>query len=67
MTQAEIMELLNLKRQTLEQRRLNNPTDNGPVVKILENEIKDLELSLVKASSANKKSETKVFLDECAG
>jgi hypothetical protein len=67
MTQAEIMELINIKRQTLEQRRLNNPNDNGPIAKILENEIKELEMSLIKASAPAKRSETKVFLDECAG
>ena len=67
MTQAEIMELINIKRQALETRLLNNPNDNGPIVKILQGEIKDLETSLIKASSAPAKRETKVFLDECAG
>ncbi len=67
MTQAEIMELINIKRQALEQRLLSNPNDNGPIVKILQGEIKDLEMSLIKASAPAKKSERKVFLDECAG
>jgi len=67
MTQAEIMELINIKRQALEQRLLSNPNDNGPIVKILQGEIKDLEMSLIKASTPAKRSEKKVFLDECAG
>ncbi|MBI4296294.1 MAG: hypothetical protein HY667_04160 [Chloroflexi bacterium] len=67
MTQAEIMELINIKRNMLEQHRAANPADTSAVVKILENEIKELETSLAKASPAPKRSEKKVFLDECAG
>jgi hypothetical protein len=67
MTQAEIMELINIKRQSLEQRLLTNPNDQGPIVKILQNEIKELETSLIKVSTPAKRSEKKVFLDECAG
>jgi hypothetical protein len=67
MTQAEIMELINIKRQALEQRLLSNPNDTGPIVKILQSEIKELETSLIKSTSAPGKRETKVFLDECAG
>lgn len=65
MTEAEIMELINVKRNTLEQHRSQNPNDKGIVVTTLEKEIKELESSLAKAAAP--KRERKVFLDECAG
>jgi hypothetical protein len=67
MTEAEIMELINFKRNSLEQYRSANNADNSAVVKILENEIKELESSLAKVSAAPKRSGKKIFLDECAG
>jgi hypothetical protein len=68
MTQAEIMELINIKRHSLEDLRLSNPVISPTTVKVLEDEIKTLELSLARASAAPKRSgEKKVFLDECAG
>jgi hypothetical protein len=67
MTEAEILELINIKRNSLEQYRSSGSADNSAVVKILENEIKELESSLAKAAAAPKRTGKKVFLDECAG
>jgi hypothetical protein len=68
MTEAEIMELINIKRHTLEEYRTAKPAVSNAALKVLEDEIKTLEISLAKASSAPKRpGEKKVFLDECAG
>ena len=66
MTEAEIMELINLKRRTLEDYRTANP--NSSALKVLEDEIKELESSLAKASAPQRRTgERKIFLDECSG
>ena len=65
MTEAEMIELINIKRQTLEAQRSANP--DSPVLKLLESEIKTLETDLAKASAAKKPARKKMFLDECAG
>ncbi len=68
MTEAETLELINIKRHTLEEYRAANPPVSATTLKVLEDEIKTLETSLAKASaSPKKKGERKVFLDECAG
>ncbi len=68
MTQAEIMELLTIKRNSLEEYRAKSPPVSATTLKVLEDEIKALEISLAKASAAPKRTgEKKVFLDECAG
>jgi hypothetical protein len=63
MTEAEIMELINVKRNTLEAHKAQNP-DGSAVADILEKEIKELEASLAKSATPKRR---KVFLDECAG
>ncbi len=65
MTEAEMIELINIKRQTLESTRSANP--NSPVLTVLETELKNLETDLAKASAAKKTTKKKIFLDECAG
>ncbi len=62
MTEAETMELINVKRQSLEELRAANADSSA--VAVLEKEIQELESSLVKAAP---KKQRKVFLDECAG
>jgi hypothetical protein len=62
MTEAETMELINVKRHSLEELRSANPTSSAAAV--LEKEIQELESSLAKAAP---KRQRKVFLDECAG
>ncbi len=62
MTEAETMELINVKRQSLESLRASNADSSA--VAVLEKEIQELESSLAKAAP---KRQRKVFLDECAG
>ncbi len=66
MTEAEIMELINIKRRSLEEYR-SLKSANPATTKVLEDEIKSLEVSLAKAAAPKKTGEKKVFLDECAG
>ncbi len=65
MTEAEMIELINIKRQTLEQQRAANP--NSAVLSVLEGEIKQLEANLAKAAAPKRSGQKKIFLDECAG
>jgi|WetSurMetagenome_2_1015567.scaffolds.fasta_scaffold968475_2 hypothetical protein len=65
MTEAETIELINIKRQTLEQQRAANP--NSAILPVLEGEIKQLETSLAKATAPKRTGQKKIFLDECAG
>jgi hypothetical protein len=65
MTEAEMLELINIKRQTLEQQRTSNP--NSAVLAVLEGEIKQLETNLAKAAAPKRTGQKKIFLDECAG
>ena len=65
MTEAETLELINLKRHTLEEYR--GKSVSATTLKVLEDEIKALELSLAKASTPKPTGTKKVFLDECAG
>ena len=66
MTEAEIMEKINQKRTALEQAR-SSKSPNATQVKTLEDEIKELELSLTTAQAEPKKRRRTAFLDECAG
>jgi hypothetical protein len=65
MTEAEMVELINIKRQTLEQTKAANP--NSAILGVLEGEIKQLETNLAKASAPKRTGQKKIFLDECAG
>lgn len=65
MTEAEMIELINIKRQTLEAQRSVNP--NSAVLAVLEKEIKELEINLAKAAAPKTTGKKKIFLDECAG
>lgn len=65
MTEAEMIELINIKRQTLEQQRAANP--NSALLGVLEGEIKQLEANLAKATAPKRTGQKKIFLDECAG
>jgi hypothetical protein len=65
MTQAEIMELINLKRSTLEEYK--GKAVSATTLKVLEDEVKTLEISLAKASAPKPTGQKKIFLDECAG
>lgn len=66
MTEAEIMELINIKRRSLEEYKASKSA-TATTTKVLEDEIKSLEVSLAKAAAPKKTGEKKVFLDECAG
>ena len=63
MTEAEIIELINKKRNELEENRSGNAGDD--ILKALEAEIENLEADLSRAET--KPAERQVFLDECAG
>jgi hypothetical protein len=63
MTEAETIVLLNKKQQELAEKRLANASSD--TLKVLEEEIKDLALTL--ASRKEKPEEERVFIDECAG
>ena len=66
MTEAEIMELINLKRHSLEEYR-SGKSVSASTLKVLEDEVKTLELSLARAAAPKPSGQKKVFLDECAG
>ncbi len=66
MTEAEIMELINIKRRSLEEYKAGKSA-SPTTVKVLEDELRSLEVSLAKAAAPKKTGEKKVFLDECAG
>ena len=63
MTEAEIIEAINKKRNELEASRSGNA--GAATLQALEEEIKTLELSL--SSAESKPRDQQVFLDECAG
>lgn len=62
MSEAEVMELIKEKREDLE-RRKSESTASGSLLKVLEDEIKELESSLEKPEQRVEQT----FLDECAG
>ncbi len=66
MTEAEIMELINIKRRSLEEYKAVKSA-SPTTVKVLEDELRSLEISLAKAAAPKKTGDKKVFLDECAG
>ena len=63
MTEAELIEMINKKRNELEENRSGNA--RSELLKTLEGEIKELESGL--SRSDTKQVEEQVFLDECAG
>jgi len=65
MSDTEIQELIKEKREDLEKRRAENST-SSTLLKVLENEIQELENSLNKSDSGSDQVE-QAFLDECAG
>jgi len=65
MADAEIKELIKEKREDLEKRRAESST-SSTLLKVLENEIEELEASLSESSSGEPRIE-QAFLDECAG
>jgi hypothetical protein len=65
MTEAEIMEQLTKKRAALEQVRTGQAVSESDV-KVLEDEIKQLETSL-SGEPKPRRSRRTAFLDECAG
>ena len=67
MTEAEIMEQLTKKRTTLEQYKSSNPPVGESQVKVLEDEIKQLETSLSNPEAKPRRARRTAFLDECAG
>jgi len=65
MSEAEVMELIKTKREDLERRR-SDSTASSSLLKVLEDEIKELEASLEKPAEGESRIE-QAFLDECAG
>ncbi|MBA7616039.1 hypothetical protein ES703_23330 [subsurface metagenome] len=65
MAEVEVMELINAKREDLERRR-SQETVSSSLLKVLEDEIKELEASLSEPDSSEEPEE-QTFLDECAG
>jgi hypothetical protein len=63
MLEAELLEYINKKRYTLEEYRLGNPPVSSSLLKVLEDELEELETALAR-EDANLK---KVLLDKCAG
>ena len=63
MTEAELIEMINKKRNELEESRSGNA--GSELLKTLEGEIKNLESGL--SSGDTEQEEQQVFLDECAG
>lgn len=63
MTEAETIELINKKRNELEEKKARHAS--SALLKALEDEIKALESGV--ASEEPKKKRRTVFLDECAG
>jgi len=64
MSEAETMELIKVKREDLERRKADSNA-SGSLLKVLEDEIKELEASLEKPAAAPRVEQA--FLDECAG
>ncbi len=65
MSEAEVMDLIKEKREDLERRR-SESTASGSLLKVLEDEIKELEASIEKPAESKPRVE-QAFLDECAG
>jgi hypothetical protein len=63
MIEAELLEYINKKRYTLEDYRAGNPRVSNSLLKLLEQELRDLEYALATEDASLKK----VLLDKCAG
>lgn len=63
MTEAELIEMINKKRNELEESRSGNASSE--LLKTLEDEIENLESGLSRGDT--QQAEEQVFLDECAG
>jgi hypothetical protein len=63
MVEAELLEYINNKRYTLEEYRAGNPRVSKALLRVLEDELKDLELAFARADANLKK----VLVDKCAG
>jgi hypothetical protein len=61
--EAELLEYINKKRYTLEDYRAGNPRVSNSLLKVLEQELRDLEYALASEDASLKK----VLLDKCAG
>ena len=61
--EAELLEYINKKRYTLEDYRAGNPRVSNSLLKVLEQELRDLEYALASEDAGLKK----VLLDKCAG
>ena len=64
MTEAELIEKINKKRNELEEHRSGSVSSS--LLRVLEEEIKDLETALASGDTESA-DEQQVFLDECAG
>ena len=65
MTEAEIIEKINTKRNELEEKKAANA--GADVLKAIEDEIEALAADLQNSSDNKPASDQQVFLDECAG
>ena len=61
MIEAELLEYINNKRYTLEEYRAGNPRVSNSLLKILEDELRELECALARADANLKK----VLIDKC--
>lgn len=61
--EAELLEYINKKRYTFEDYRAGNPRVSNSLLKVLEQELRDLEYALASEDASLKK----VLLDKCAG
>jgi len=62
MTEVELIELINRKRNELEENR--NANVSGSLIKVQEEEISELEM--IFATGDTKRLEMRIFLDQCA-
>jgi len=65
MSETEVQELIKVKREDLERRKADDSASSS-LLKVLEDEIKELESSLDKPAEDAPRIE-QAFLDECAG
>jgi hypothetical protein len=63
MIEAELLEYIIKKRYTLEEYRSGNPPVSNSLLKVLEDELEELESAFARADANLKK----VLLDKCAG
>jgi hypothetical protein len=61
MSEAEVIEYIIKKRYTLEDYRAGNPPVSHSLIRILEDELEELESALARADA----SLSKIFIDKC--